>query len=48
MCDLSEEEFAEYVRWIETAIAASVPAKLRPVRPKQESEQIVTSPLATA
>ena len=44
MCDLSEEEFAEYVRWIETAGAAPVPAKVRTVRPKREGETIVTAP----
>lgn len=47
MCDLSEEEFAEYLRWLEAATAPSAPAKVRPRRIPTESETVV-SPVAAA
>lgn len=42
MCDLSEEEFTEYLRWVAAATAAPETARVHRPRTKSESETVST------
>lgn len=48
MCDVSEEEFAEYLRWIEAAMAPPVPARVRPAPMRKAEEESFVAPAPAA